>query len=47
MAVTKKDIITQIASDTGIKQVDVKLIVQKTLDVITAHLAKGETVGFA
>lgn len=44
MAITKKDIIIQIASETGIKQVDVKQVVQKTLDLITRHLAQDETV---
>jgi len=41
---TKKDIIVKVADETGVKQVDVKKIVQKTLDYITAGLAKGETV---
>ena len=44
MAITKKDIILQIANDTGIKQVDVKQVVQKTLDLITHHLTQNETV---
>ncbi len=44
MAVTKKDIIIQIANQTGIKQVDVKRVVQKTLDSIIDFLSKGETV---
>lgn len=29
---TKKDIVLKISEDTGLKQVDVKKIVQKTLD---------------
>lgn len=44
MTITKKDIILKIANDTGIKQVDVKRVVQKMLDDITLALAKGETV---
>jgi nucleoid DNA-binding protein len=44
MAITKKDIILEIANATGVKQVDVKRVVQKTLDTITKHLAGGETV---
>jgi DNA-binding protein HU-beta/integration host factor subunit alpha len=41
---TKKDIIVKIADETGIKQIDVKKVVQKTLDYIVESLAKGETV---
>ncbi len=44
MTTTKKDIILKIANDTGIKQVDVKRVVQQMLDSITLALAKGETV---
>ncbi len=44
MAITKKDIILKIANETGVKQVDVKVVVQKTLDCITQYLAEGETV---
>lgn len=41
---TKKDIVLKITDTTGIKQVDVKKIVQKTFDVITDALMKGEKV---
>ena len=41
---TKKDIVLKIAEETGLKQVDVKQVVQKTLDHITTALSKGETV---
>ena len=41
---TKKDIVLKIAEETGFKQIDVKKVVQKTLDHITASLTKGETV---
>lgn len=44
MAVTKKDIVLKIAEETGIKQIDVKQVVQKTLDKITEQLAAGQTV---
>jgi len=41
---TKKDIVVKIAEDTGIKQTDVKVAVQKALDYIIAALSRGETV---
>lgn len=41
---TKKDIVLRIANDTGIKQIYVKKVVQKTLDLIIESLTKGETV---
>ena len=41
---TKKEIVLQVASDTGLKQVDVKKTVQRTLDLIVAALSRGETV---
>ena len=44
MAVTKKDIVLKIASETGIKQIEVKRVVQSTLDKITEYLAGGQTV---
>ena len=44
MTVTKKDIVVKIADDTGIKQIEVKKIVQKTLDDVIESLARGETV---
>ncbi len=44
MAVTKKDIVLKIASETGIKQVEVKRVVQTALDKITEYLASGQTV---
>lgn len=44
MAVTKKDIVLNIANETGIKQIYVKRIVQRALDHITHSLVKGETV---
>ncbi len=41
---TKKDIVLKITDMTGIKQVDVKKIVQKTFDVIIESLAHDEKV---
>ncbi len=41
---TKKDIVLKITDSTGIKQVDVKKIVQKTFDVITESLVRNEKV---
>jgi len=41
---TKKDIVLKIADETGIKQVDVKKVVQRTLDHIITSLKTGETV---
>ena len=41
---TKKDIVLKITDMTGIKQVDVKKIVQKTFDVIVDSLMRSEKV---
>ena len=41
---TKKDIVLKITDMTGIKQVDVKTIVQKTFDVIVESLIRDEKV---
>ncbi|HPM42974.1 MAG TPA: HU family DNA-binding protein, partial [Candidatus Omnitrophota bacterium] len=41
---TKKDIVLKISEDTGLKQVDVKKIVQKTLDYIVDGLREGKTI---
>ena len=41
---TKKDIVIKIAEETELKQIDVKRVVQSTLDHIVGVLAKGETV---
>ena len=42
--VTKKEIVSKIAEETRIKQIDVKKVVQRTLDHIISSLAKGEKV---
>ena len=44
MAITKKDIVLKIANETGIKQIDVKRVVQSTLDKITEYLSANQTV---
>lgn len=41
---TKKEIVLKIAEDTNIKQIDVKKVVQRTLDEIVSALTKGETI---
>jgi integration host factor subunit beta len=41
---TKKDIVLKITDLTGIKQVDVKTIVQKTFDMIIDSLVRNEKV---
>jgi len=41
---TKKEIVLKIAEETGMKQIDVKRTVQRTLDHIVDALTKGETV---
>lgn len=41
---TKKDIVLKITDATGIKQVDVKEIVQQTFDVIVESLMRNEKV---
>jgi len=44
MAVTKKDIVMKIAEETGIKQIHVKKVVQKTFDTIIDILNRGENI---
>lgn len=44
MGVTKKDIVMKVSNDTNVAQIDVKKVVQKTLDAIVESLEKGETV---
>jgi len=41
---TKKDIVLKITEETDIKQVDIKKVVQRTLDHITGALSGGKTV---
>lgn len=41
---TKKDIVMKVSNDTNVAQVDVKKVVQKTLDAVVESLERGETV---
>ena len=41
---TKKDIVLKIASETKMKQQDIKKVVQKTLDAVIQSLIEGRTV---
>ena len=41
---TKKDIVLKIAEEEDLKQVDVKKVVQRTLDIIIAALNEGKTI---
>ena len=41
---TKKDIVMKVSNDTNVTQIDVKKVVQKTLDAVVESLEKGETV---
>lgn len=41
---TKKDIILKVSDDTKLKQIDVKKVVQKTLDCIIEALIRGEKI---
>jgi len=41
---TKKDIIIRITEETGLKQVDVKEVVQRTFDIIVERLSGGGKV---
>ena len=44
MALTKKDLVLTVARDTGITQVDVKRVVQRTLDRLIESLKEGKTI---
>ena len=41
---TKKDIVMKVSTETNLTQIDVKKIVQRTLDVVVESLERGETV---
>jgi len=41
---TKKDIILRVSDETNLKQIDVKRVVQKTLDYIVDALSRGEKI---
>ena len=44
MALTKKDLVLAVAKYTGITQVDVKRVIQRTLDHLIAHLKESKTI---
>jgi len=41
---TKKEIVLRISEEAGLKQIDVKKVVQRTLELIVESLSKSETV---
>lgn len=41
---TKKDIVLKVSSETGLKQLDVKKAVQRSLEVMVEGLSRGETI---
>ena len=41
---TKKDIVLKVSDEANLKQIDVKKVVQKTLDCITEALVRGEKI---
>lgn len=41
---TKREIVLKVSDETGIKQIDVLIVVQKTLESIIDSLSKGEKV---
>jgi len=43
---TKKDIISKVAQDTGLHQTEVAVVVQKTLDYMADELASGNGIEF-
>lgn len=44
MTITKKEIVIHIAREAGIKQIDVKKVLQHSLDYIVKALAAGERI---
>ena len=44
MALTKKDLVLTVAKETGITQVDVKRVVQRTLHHVIESLKEGKTI---
>lgn len=41
---TKKDIVLKVSDETNLKQIDVKIVVQKTFDCIIEALIRGEKI---
>ena len=44
MALTKKDLVLLVSKETRITQVDVKRVIQRTLDYLVESLTEGKTV---
>jgi integration host factor subunit beta len=44
MALTKKDLVLQVAGETGLTQVEVKRVIQRTLHHIIQHLKENKTI---
>jgi integration host factor subunit beta len=44
MALTKKDLVLTVAKETGITQVNVKRVIQRTLDRLVDSLKEGKTI---
>ncbi len=44
MALTKKDLVLDVAKTTGITQVNVKRVIQRTLDRVVESLKEGKTI---
>lgn len=44
MSMTKRDIVLKVAQETGLKQVDVKAVVQKTLDYMVECLSDNKAI---
>jgi integration host factor subunit beta len=44
MALTKKDLVLQVAGETGLTQVEVKRVIQRTLHHVIQHLKDGKTI---
>ena len=44
MTLTKKELVLAVARDTGVTQVAVKQVVQRTLDRVIEHLKAGQTI---
>ncbi len=44
MTLTKKELVLLVSKDTGITQVDVKRVVQRTLDYLIEALKEGKTI---
>ena len=45
-SITKRDLVTRIAKETGLVQEDVHVVIQKTLDYITEALVNGSHIEF-